>query len=426
MDQHVEQLHKMAADGDVGAMYQAGLLALKQGQVKQAFDWLHKAGEKKHVRAIELLGVLILQGHGVKPDPALAFEYFRSAAMTGDAQALMRCAELMFNGKGVNQDRTGAISCLVESAKQGYPIALRTLGFMMLRQRNIDVDVATSALRLAAYGGDPHSQYYIARHGSTGAEAATWMLHAANSGLYLAQQHKVDVEPVDLGSIKGDLKSQLQRLIPFLDEIKVLDPVDVKSVLLSDKADVSQIEQAFSPAECEYLINASSGMLQPAKVVKADNTIELENIRTGMTASLGQVLDVVVDWLLQRVADLINQPAENAEVPSVIRYMPGEMYKQHGDYLPADSALSDKSRGGQRTHTALVYLNEGFVGGATTFNLLDLKVEPKLGQLLTFTNVTPEDEPLEVSQHTGDKVISGEKWLLSIWFRRYAPGREAM
>ena len=421
MAQNIAEIEKLAGNGNVQAMYQLGLLSLKQGDVRTAFDWLHKAGELKHVRAIELLGVLILQGHGVKADPGLAFEYFRSAAMAGDAQALMRCAELMFSGKGVNQDRNGAISCLVESAKQGYPIALRTLGFLLLRQQGLDASVAHSAFRLAAYGGDPHSQFVMAKQASTVAETNAWMAQAAERGLYLAVQFKAEEQTtIDLAQIKGDLSAELQALVPYLDALHQLDDVRVPAVLVSDTANIKVLEHAFSDIETDYLINASASLLSPAKVVSADNTIELEQVRTGMTASLGQVLDVVVDWLVERVSQLIGQPVAHAEVPSVIRYQPGQLYKQHGDYLPPGSALAEKAKGGQRSHTALVYLNSNFSGGATRFNELDVVIEPKQGQLLTFTNITTAGQPLLASQHTGETVVEGEKWLLSIWFRQFA------
>lgn len=422
MDQKLAQLYEMASSDNPQAMYQLGLHALNQKEIKKAFEWLHKAGEQKHVRAIELLGVLILQGHGVKPDPALAFEYFRSAAAAGDAQALMRCAELMFSGKGVNQDREGALTCLVESAKQGYPIALRTLGFMLLRQDGISKDAANTAFKLAAFGGDPQSQYYMARQAASAPEANAWMAHAAQSGLYLARQHFIaDGEQANLADLKGDLKAELHALVPVLDGFTKLAAANDNKVLLSKAADIYVMDDALSVAETEYLINAAAPRLQPAKVVQADDTFQIEQVRTGMTASLGQVLDVVVDWLVLRISDVIGLAASHAEVPSVICYRPGEMYKQHGDYLPADSALAEKERGGQRSHTALVYLNDAFAGGATRFNLLDLSVAPKTGKLLTFTNITADGLPLQQSQHTGEVVETGEKWLLSLWYRQYEP-----
>ncbi|MEO3878352.1 2OG-Fe(II) oxygenase [Rheinheimera fenheensis] len=418
----LEQLALAAHTGDVNAQFKYALALLQNGTTEQAYNWLHKAGEQKHIRAIELLGVLILQGVGVKPDPALAFEYFRSAAAAGDAQALMRCAELMFSGKGVNQDRVGALTCLVESAKQGYPIALRTVGFMLLRQGDAYQDAAKTAFKLAAFGGDPQSQYYMARQATSAAEANAWMAHAAQSGLYLARQHFIaDSEQANLAELKGDLKADLLTLIPVLDDFTKLVAANDNKVLLSETADIYVMDDALSVAETEYLINAAAPRLQPAKVVQADDTFQIEQVRTGMTASLGQVLDVVVDWLVLRISDVIGKPASYAEVPSVICYRPGEMYKQHGDYLPADSALAEKERGGQRSHTALVYLNDAFAGGATRFNLLDLCVAPKTGKLLTFSNITADGLPLHQSQHTGEVVETGEKWLLSLWYRQYEP-----
>jgi hypothetical protein len=419
--QSLVELESLASKGDSQAMYQLGLLFLRQDNVQSAFNWLYKAHNLKHIRSTELLGVLVLQGHGVKPNPKLALEYFRSAAMYGDAQALMRCAEMMFSGKGVLQERSGAIGCVIESAKQGYPVALRTVGFFLLRQVGVPIDIALRAFRLAAYGGDPHSQFVMAKQASTAAEKNSWMRLASQRGLYLAQ-HVNPGEPntFDLSAVKGDLNSELQTLIPYINVLRQLDKVVLPSSIVSEKAGISVFENALSGIETDYIINISASMLSPAKVVSANNTIKLEDVRTGMTASLGHVLDLTVDWLVERISGLIGQSVKHAEVPSVIRYNPGQMYKQHGDYLPEGSDLADRVKGGQRSHTALVYLNDGYNGGATRFNLLDVVVQPKQGQLLTFSNITPQGQPLLESQHTGEVVLNGEKWLLSIWFRQFA------
>ena len=92
MEQQLQDLKQAAESGQAAAQYRYGAILLQQGAIESAFSWLHKAAEQGVHRATELIGTLILTGHGVKPDAALAFEYFRRAGQAGDAQALFRCA----------------------------------------------------------------------------------------------------------------------------------------------------------------------------------------------------------------------------------------------------------------------------------------------------------------------------------------------
>lgn len=415
----IKQLAAEAQNGNAHAQFKYAVLLLRNEQLEQAFYWLHKAIALKNVRAIEFFGVLALKGLGMKSDPALAFQYFRTAADAGDAQALIRCAELMFSGKGINRDRDGAMRCIIDAAKKGYPLALRAMGFFMLHQG--EANEALSAFRIAAYNGDPHSQYMMAKLSSLPAEANAWMAKAAENGVYLAKKLYIkDAEQTDLKMLKTDIPAIEQCLMLLTSKSVLLDKLYPEMETISVPLQMKTIKKILSPLEAEYLINSSAGLLKPAKVVSADSAITLEQIRTGMTASLCQLIDIVVDWLVERICKVANLPLSHAEAPAIIRYLPGEMYKQHGDYLPDNSVLSSKINGGQRTNTVLVYLNDGFEGGCTEFNLLNIVVKPEQGQLLTFSNVSCDGKSLVLSQHTGQPVVNGEKWLLSIWFREYS------
>ena len=68
----------------------------------------------------------------------------------------------------------------------------------------------------------------------------------------------------------------------------------------------------------------------------------------------------------------------------------------------------------------LVYLNQDFQGGATSFRILDLKVSPATGSALLFANADDFGKPIEASKHAGEVVVEGEKWLLSVWLRQYS------
>lgn len=75
-----------------------------------------------------------------------------------------------------------------------------------------------------------------------------------------------------------------------------------------------------------------------------------------------------------------------------------------------------------RFATLLLYLNEGMVGGETSFpRWLNgkthdvLRVKPEVGKAILFYNVLPDGNYDERSQHAAKPVIKGEKWLTNLW-----------
>ena len=414
----LQALQAAATAGDAAAQYQLGNHLLKQGLVKAGFGWLHKAAEQDFVRALDMLGVLLLTGNGVQQNPDMAIQYFRRAAMIGDAQALYRCAEMIFSGVGSVADTAVAMDCLVTSAQQGYPFALRALGIMLQHDAK---DLALTAFQLASYAGDALSQhsYALMLLPSNPAQAKFWFGQAADQGLFQAirrYQAMADVEAEqpdepELAPILRDFANQISELTAPSFAKHAIDT-------LSEEVKVGQVSDFFNSVECDYLIHTAGPYLQPARVVSEDAAISHHGHRTGETAALGNKhLDFGQAWLQQRIASLSDHPHAHAEPLAVIRYQSGEEYKLHGDYLPENSALTAADFGGQRVQTVLVYLNDDFVGGATHFPHLQLSVQPKAGYALIFSNTDSDHTPNTRSQHAGTPVESGEKWLASKWIR---------
>ena len=71
---------------------------------------------------------------------------------------------------------------------------------------------------------------------------------------------------------------------------------------------------------------------------------------------------------------------------------------------------------GQRTVTFLIYLNDDYEGGATTFPRLDWSFKGKAGDALAFWNVT-DGHPDTRTLHAGTPTRNGVKWLFSKWVR---------
>jgi prolyl 4-hydroxylase len=98
-----------------------------------------------------------------------------------------------------------------------------------------------------------------------------------------------------------------------------------------------------------------------------------------------------------------------------LMYRPGEEYRAHFDFFPAEAAQADAS--GQRTRTLLVYLNSGYADGETNFITAGMKVKGDIGDAILFHNCDATGAPDRSSLHAGVAVASGQKWLLSKWWR---------
>ena len=76
-----------------------------------------------------------------------------------------------------------------------------------------------------------------------------------------------------------------------------------------------------------------------------------------------------------------------------------------------------KETGGQRTWTAMVYLNDVEEGGATWFPRAGIRVSPRRGLLLAWNNMNPDGSPNPATLHEGMAVVSGVKYIVTKWFR---------
>ena len=101
------------------------------------------------------------------------------------------------------------------------------------------------------------------------------------------------------------------------------------------------------------------------------------------------------------------------------RYAVGQEFKQHTDYFDPQGADYDTycSVAGQRTWTAMIYLNAPDAGGATRFRSIDKTIQPETGKLLMWDNRRVDGSGNAATLHQGMKVRAGTKYVLTQWFR---------
>ncbi len=109
----------------------------------------------------------------------------------------------------------------------------------------------------------------------------------------------------------------------------------------------------------------------------------------------------------------------HAEPMVILRYAPGQQYRWHRDYIQPSSedVRREIATFGQRIHTGIVYLNDGFEGGETEFRDWGQSLRLRAGQCIGFSSVDSEGRLDASSIHRGAPVIRGEKWIGTLWFR---------
>jgi prolyl 4-hydroxylase len=169
------------------------------------------------------------------------------------------------------------------------------------------------------------------------------------------------------------------------------------------------------PAICAALIERIDAKRRPSEI--ADD-VGIANFRTSETCDLDWHDPVVAD-VDRKISELLGLPLSASEPLQGQRYAPGQEFKPHTDtFEPGgyDFLVHTADRG-QRTWTAMIYLNEPEDGGATRFKAIGKTVQPEIGKLLAWNNLLPGGRPNPATLHQGMRVRRGTKYVLTKWFR---------
>ena len=140
--------------------------------------------------------------------------------------------------------------------------------------------------------------------------------------------------------------------------------------------------------------------------------------RTSETCDLDPA-DPAVDALERAIADFLGIDPAFGEPLQGQRYAVGQEFKAHTDYFEPRGADFQTycAVSGQRSWTAMLYLNAPDAGGATRFKAIDKIVQPETGKLLMWNNLRPDGSVNPATIHHGMKVRAGAKYVVTKWFR---------
>lgn len=195
------------------------------------------------------------------------------------------------------------------------------------------------------------------------------------------------------------------------------EPVALKGVqrVPSSALELLMARDFLSAHECAELMTLIDRDRRPSEIA---DSIGVDNYRTSETCFLSSTIPLVAG-VEQRIADLLGLSLALGEPIQGQRYAVGQEFKPHTDtFEPGgyDFFLHTMERG-QRTWTAMIYLNQPEDGGATRFKKIGKTIQPETGKLLAWNNLLSNGKPNPATLHQGMKVRRGTKYVLTKWFR---------
>ena len=318
---------------------------------------------------------------------------------------------------------TAAIDALSRATGSGDLQAMSALGHRLL--------VGDRAPRLPEHGVSLVSE--AAQGGEARALARVAALTAA--GAYLPQDWATAMRLLGAAAVAGDVsaRGQLRSLHPATDlqgdwaALAARVPLDEwlrPAVSVALHAKVHRISELAPVPVCAWLIGRARGGLERATVYDAvSRRDEVHEMRSNTVANFDYATLDVVQFLVQaRMSLTCGQRMQQCEAPMVLHYDVGEQIRPHFDFIDANAPDYERQiqEQGQRVITFLLYLNDDYAGGETTFPQLGVVNRGARGDGLYFINSHADRAPDRAMLHTGSPPTAGEKWIVSQFIRDIA------
>ena len=171
-----------------------------------------------------------------------------------------------------------------------------------------------------------------------------------------------------------------------------------------------------SLGDCKGLIDKIDAEAVPSTLYKGT---EQAGFRTSYSCHLNR-WDTFVSRVEARMSDVLGIDNGYAETMQGQRYQVGQEFKAHHDFFHTSQEYWDMEakQGGQRTWTAMIFLNEPEEGGTTEFPHIGMGVRPQAGMMLIWNNMKPDGTLNYKTLHTGTPVTAGVKHIITKWYRQ--------
>ena len=184
---------------------------------------------------------------------------------------------------------------------------------------------------------------------------------------------------------------------------------------------IYSVDNFLSTEECSNLISIINQSLRPSTVADPKDTSLISDYRTSKTADLHYFSSPFINSLDWKICKFMGLDPFIGESIQSQKYAPGQYYKEHHDFFhPSTPEYKTYTEWmGQRTWSMLIYLNDVEEGGETYFKKLQLKIKPKKGLAIFWNNLYKDGKPNKKTLHEALPPISGDKYILTKWFRSW-------
>ena len=184
---------------------------------------------------------------------------------------------------------------------------------------------------------------------------------------------------------------------------------EARKVLLADRDDLFVVHDFLSPEECDYYVTMSEAVgFGDAPITTMSGPVMRKDIRNNDRVMIDDPHIAAAMW--ERLKPFFPErvqfwlPVGLNERWRFYRYDPGQQFDWHQD------APFERDDGERSFWTFMIYLNDGFEGGETSFDdscspepFDDFQVVPQAGTALFFVH--------EI-HHKGEPVLDGRKYVL--------------
>ena len=187
------------------------------------------------------------------------------------------------------------------------------------------------------------------------------------------------------------------------EEVSLLKRCTPIVVMFSVYQEPIVIEQMITRKMCDTILDSTSAFRHST----INGSRYYKSLRNSYTATLEN--KSIAEILAQKCLDILNFDEVYIEPPLIVHYKVDGFYKTH----------EDSCKKFHRPITVLLSLNDKYEGGETEFPHLDKKFKLKKGDALVFHNFNTDGTYTKLSQHNGQPVKSGEKWVCNLWVHKY-------
>lgn len=336
-----------------------------------------------------------------------AINALTAGAKSGDLQAMSELGHRLLVGDRAPRLIPHALSCITEAARRGEGRALARVAALTAAGAHMSQDWPR-ALRLlgeAAAAGDESARGQLMSL-QPAADSPEQPNPQARSTQAPACPASTPASPDDWRALAARVRLE-EWLSPARSE-----PLHPK---------VHRVPKLVPAPVCAWLIARAQGRLEPAtvydSVIKQDLVHEM---RTNTLANFDYATLDVVQFLVQaRMSHTCGYRMQHFEAPMVLHYDVGQRITPHFDFIDANAPDYEQQirEQGQRMITFLLYLNDDYDGGETTFPELGIVNRGTTGDGFYFVNAHADRSPDRSMLHTGSPPTAGEKWIVSQFIR---------